>query len=83
MSGPRFLDAFLVIGAIGCLGAGLALASICNGGDSLILFGGATALVGVLLFRTGAWATAIPVGILTLTLVAGGLYGASVAGCHI
>jgi len=75
--------AIFIIAAIGCLGAGLALAGYCDGGDSLVLFGGATALVGALLFRSGAWATVIPVAIVTLTLVAGGWYGATVAGCHV
>jgi len=72
VSGPRFLDAIFIIAAIGCLGAGLALAGFCDGGDSLILFGGAVALVGALLFRSGAWDTVIARAIVTLTVVAGG-----------
>ncbi|HKN07510.1 MAG TPA: hypothetical protein VJ021_07935 [Thermoplasmata archaeon] len=83
MSGPRLLDAFLIIASIGCLGAGLAIAGICDGAGSLFLFAGAVALLGAVLFRTGAWATVIPIAILSLTLVAGGWYGATVAGCHL
>jgi hypothetical protein len=34
-----------------------------------------------MLYRTGAWATIIPFAIIVLTLVGGGWYGGSVAGC--
>ncbi len=70
-----------MIGCFACVGAGLALAATCQGGYSLICFGGATALLGAILYRTGAWATIIPFAIITLALVGGGYYGASVAGC--
>jgi hypothetical protein len=82
VSGLRYVNAIVILACFACLGAGLAVSGLCDGGDSLILFGAAIALVGVLLFRLGAWATVIPIAIATLTLVAGGLYGASVAGCH-
>jgi hypothetical protein len=83
VSSPRFVNALLIVASFACLGAGFSVANLCNGGYALVLFGAAIAPIGVLLFRTGAWATAIPMAILTLTLVAGGLYGASVGGCHI
>lgn len=78
----RYINAALVVGCFALVGAGLAYAPVCNGGDSLILFGGGVACLGALLYRTGAWATVIPFAIITLTLVAGGWYGATVAGCH-
>ncbi|MGA8709937.1 MAG: hypothetical protein ACLP8Y_08005 [Thermoplasmata archaeon] len=83
MSAPDFIDGLLILGAVGFLGGGLALAGFCGGGGSLALFGGAVALIGVMLFRSGAWATAVPMAIATLLLVAGGWYGATVAGCHL
>ena len=83
MAAPTYLDGLLILGSIGCLVAGLAVAESCDGGGTLVLFGAAVALIGVLLFRSGAWATVIPMAILTLTLVAGGWYGATVAGCHL
>jgi len=82
MAGPDRIDAVALAGCLACLGTGLALSATCDGGDSLILFGVAVAMVGVVLYRNGAWATVIPMAIATLALVAGGLYGASVAGCH-
>jgi len=83
VSAPDFIDGLLILGAVALLGAGLALAEFCDGGLSLVMFGGAVGLIGVMLFRSGAWATAIPAGIATLLLVAGGWYGATVAGCYI
>jgi hypothetical protein len=82
MERPDYVDGLLILGSLAFLGAGLAVANVCGGGDALILFGGAVALLGVMLFRLGAWATAVPMGIATVLLVAGGWYGASVAGCH-
>ena len=81
VSGPDRFDLVALAGCLAFLGAGLALAASCDGGESLVLFGVAVALVGVVLYRTGAWATVIPIAIVALTLVAGGWYGASVAGC--
>lgn len=82
MAGPDYIDGLLILAALAFLGAGLALANLCDGGDSLVLFGGAVAMIGVMLFRSGAWATAVPMALATLALVAGGWYGATVAGCH-
>jgi len=76
-----FLDIIAMVGSVAFLGAGLAAFGLCGGGVSLLLFGAAVALLGWVLFRTGAWATAIPMGIVTFTLVAAGWYGATVAGC--
>ena len=78
---PPYLTLVLVIGCFALVGAGLAFAATCDGGFSLIFFGGAIAFLGALLYRTGAWATIIPFAIITLTLVGGGWYGAMVAGC--
>ena len=78
---PPFLSVVLVVACFAFVGAGLAFAATCNGGFSLIFFGVAVALLGAIIFRTGAWATVIPFAIITLALVAGGWYGASVAGC--
>jgi len=78
---PPLFSTVLVVGCFTLVGAGLAFAATCGGGYSLIFFGGAVALLGLLLYRTGAWATIIPFAIITLALVAGGWYGASVAGC--
>jgi hypothetical protein len=83
MPRPNYVDGLLIVGSIGFLVAGLGIAEYCDGGGTLILFGVAVALIGALLFRSGAWATVIPMAILTLTLVAGGWYGATVAGCYL
>ena len=83
VSAPDYIDGLLILGAVSLLGSGLAVAELCGGGLSLVLFGGAVGLIGVMLFRSGAWATAIPAGIATLLLVAGGWYGATVAGCYL
>lgn len=81
MRRPPLLGTALVVGCFALVGAGLAFAATCDGGYSLIFFGGAVAVLGLILYRTGAWATIIPFAIITLALVAGGWYGASVAGC--
>lgn len=47
------------------------------------MFAVGVALLGVVLYRTGAWATVIPIAIVTLTLLVGGWYGALVAGCRL
>jgi hypothetical protein len=78
---PPLLSTALVVGCFALVGAGLAFAATCDGGYSLIFFGGAVAVLGLILYRTGAWATIIPFAIITLALVAGGWYGASAAGC--
>ena len=81
MERPKHLTAILAIVCFAFVGAGLAFAATCDGGISLILFGAGVAVLGLLLYRTGAWATIIPFAIITLALVAGGWYGGSVAGC--
>jgi len=78
---PKYLTAIIVLSCFAFVGAGLAFAAMCDGGISLILFGVAVALLGYLLYSEGAWATIIPFAIITFALVAGGWYGASVAGC--
>jgi hypothetical protein len=82
---PRshWIDAIEGIACIAFLAAGFAVYGICNGGDSLILFGVATAFLGALLFRTGAWATIIPFAIISFILIVGGWYGATVASCSL
>lgn len=82
-SGPDRFDAILILATLACLGVGLGLLNLCAGGDSLVLFGLAFACLGGVLFRSGAWATALPCAFGTLVLVGTGLYGATVAGCHI
>lgn len=79
----RVLDLVGLVGCLGFLGGGLAYSPVCDGGIALILFGIAVAFLGLVLFREGAWATVIPIAIVTLTLVGGGVYGASVGGCGI
>jgi len=79
----QFINAAAIVAIFALLVAGLALSATCNGGYSLILFGVAIGLLGILFFRWGAWATIIPFFLAALTLVAGGLYGASVAGCNL
>ena len=81
MSRERLLNVLGIAGCLVFLGAGLAFSGSCDGGFALILFGVAVAFLGLVLFRSGAWATIIPIALVTLTLVAGGLYGGSVAGC--
>ena len=81
MPRPVGFTALLVIGCFACLGAGIAFAASCDGGYSLMLFGGAVAFLGALLYRTGAWATIIPFAIIVLCLVGGGYYGLTVTGC--
>jgi len=78
----RVINVGLVIGIFVFMGAGLATANLCNGGYALILFGVAVGCLAALIYRMGAWATIIPFAIICLTLIAGGWYGASVAGCH-
>jgi len=80
-SRKRVLDIVGVLGCLSFLGAGLAFSPLCDGGISLLMFGVAVAFLGLVLFREGAWATVIPIAIITLTLVAGGAYGGSVSGC--
>jgi len=79
----RALSALMVVGCFACVGAGLAFANVCDGGYSLVLWGGAIAFLAALLYRLGAWATIIPFAIITLALIGGGLYGLSVAGCSL
>jgi len=76
------INAVGVVGTFAFLGAGLAISAVCAGGYSLMLFGAAILLLGILFFRWGAWATIIPFALAALVLVAGGWYGASVAGCR-
>jgi len=83
VSGSHFIDAVEVIACIAFVVAGFALYASCNGGNSLILFGVAVAILGALLYRTGAWATIIPFAIITLCLIGGGWYGVTVAGCSL
>jgi len=77
----RSYEVVLIIGCVAFLVAGCVFYQNCNGGNSLILFGAAVALLGAVLYRVGAWATVIPFALVTLTLVGGGWYGLSVAGC--
>ena len=79
----RSYEVVLLIACVALLTAGCVVFQNCDGANSLFLFGGAVALLGALLFRVGAWATAIPFALVTLTLVGGGVYGLTVAGCSI
>ena len=78
----RWVGVVLVVACFAFLGAGIAVSDVCDGGYSLMCFGGAIASLGFLVYRTGAWATVIPFALITLTLVGGGYYGLTVAGCH-
>jgi len=78
---PISLTIVLVIGIFAFLGAAFAFALLCDGGYSLMLLGGAVGCLGMILYRTGAWATVIPFAIIVLCLVGGGYYGLTVAGC--
>jgi len=80
---PPFVDAIVVAASITLVGVGFVLFGVCGGGDSLVLFGVAVALLYIPLSRSGAWATLIPISILSLTLVAAGWYVAIGAGCHL
>jgi hypothetical protein len=77
----RLIDGLIVLACIACVAAGFALYNTCDGGNALILFGGAIAFLGALLFRLGAWAVSLPLAIATLALIGGGYYGVTVAGC--
>jgi hypothetical protein len=79
---PPWIDATVVVASIVLVGVGFALLGVCGGGDSLVLFGIAVALLYVPLSRAGAWATLIPICIMTITLVAAGWYVANGAGCR-
>ena len=83
VSSSHLVVAILVIACFASVSAGFVFYASCNGGNSLILFGVATALLGALLYRMGAWATVIPFAIITLCLIGGGWYGATVAGCSL
>ena len=79
---PEFVNAIAVVAAIAFLGAGFALFGVCDGGVSLILCGAAAAVLGGLpLFHPDSLALVFLISIIALTLVIGGLYGMSVAGC--
>jgi dienelactone hydrolase len=79
----RLVAILLVIACLAFVVAGFVVYGVCNGGASLMLFGVATACLGAVLFRTGAWATVIPFAILSFILIAGGAYGATIAGCSL
>jgi hypothetical protein len=81
-SPPHFLDGLFVVGIFVAVGVAFALFGVCGGGISLALFGVAVAMLGFLLGRSNAWATIIPVAIVTLVLVGAGLYETYVGGCH-
>ena len=81
MARPVSLSILLVIGVFAFLGAAVAFALVCDGGYSLIFLGGSVGCLGMILYRTGAWATVIPFAIIVLCLVGGGYYGLTVAGC--
>jgi hypothetical protein len=81
--GSYSIGAIMVAICVALVVVGFVFYSVCNGGDSLILFGVAVAVLGALLYRTGAWATVIPFAIIAVTLIGGGWYGASVAGCSL
>jgi hypothetical protein len=83
MVSSRIVTVAAVAATFVFLGAGLSISGICGGGYSLILFGAAIVSLGFLFFRTGAWATVLPFAFAALTLVAGGLYGVTAAGCHL
>jgi hypothetical protein len=83
VANSHLIDAIVVAGIFAAIGVGFALFNVCGGGFTLALFGGAIALLGYALGRSNAWATIIPVCIVTLTLVGAGVYAASVAGCHL
>jgi hypothetical protein len=80
---PRWVTPMAVVATFALLAAGLATSGLCGGGYSLILFGAAIVPLGYLFFRSGAWATVLPFAFAVVFLVAGGLYGASAAGCHL
>ena len=82
MPRPNFVDAILVVALFALVGGGFALFGSCGGGVTLALFGGAFALLGVELARSGAWATLIPTGIVVLILAIVAAYTASGAGCY-
>lgn len=79
----RSYEVALIIGCVAFLAAGCVFFQNCDGGNSLILFGVAVAMLGALLYRLGAWATVIPFALVALVLVGGGWYGLSVAGCSV
>ena len=81
MARPLSITIPLVIGIFAFLGAAFAVALLCDGGYALICLGGAVGCLGMILYRTGAWATVIPFAIIVLCLVGGGYYGLTVAGC--
>ena len=80
---PPIVTVVLVLACFGCLGSAFAFFNVCDGGYSLMLFGGSVAALGALIYREGAWATVIPFGIIALLLIGGGYYGFVVAGCHL
>ncbi len=81
MAGVRLIDALLVVGILVAIGLAFALFDFCDGGASLVLFGAAAVLLGLTLFRSNAWATIVPICLVTLILVLAGWYAASLAGC--
>jgi hypothetical protein len=79
----RAVSVALVVACFAFTGAGLGVTNLCDGGYSLILFGVGMAFLAILIYRMGAWATIIPFAIITASLIAGGLYGLSLSGCHL
>lgn len=70
-----------VLAALACVVAGGALFNVCGGGITLLLFGIAAALVGVVVAALGGYAVAVPMAIVVLILVLAGAYFLAGSGC--
>lgn len=70
-----------MLGAVGCVIVGGVFFGVCGGGISLILFGVAAALVGVIVAALGGYAVAVPMAIVVLILTLAGAYFAAYSGC--
>ena len=57
-----------MLGAVGCVIVGGVFFGVCGGGISIILFGVAAALVGVIVAALGGYAVAVPMAIVVLIL---------------
>lgn len=72
----------LMVGlAVVCFAVGAVLFGVCGGGVSLILFGVASAFMGVVVVLLGGYAVSVPMAIVVLLLVAVGAYIAGSSGC--
>ena len=81
MKATRNLILIMVGSAMVFFAIGAVLFGLCGGGVSLILFGVASAFMGVVVVMLGGYAVSVPMAIVVLLLIAVGVYIAGASGC--